>query len=45
MRSLSPGPSATMHSLMSGQTLIASRAISSFATDVIRIFDWLLTRR
>jgi hypothetical protein len=45
IRSLSPGPSATMQSLTSGQVLIASRAMSSFATEVIRIFDWLLTRR
>ncbi|MHC2329769.1 hypothetical protein ACVI3S_007789 [Bradyrhizobium diazoefficiens] len=45
MRSLSPGPSATIQSLMSGQAWIASRAMSSFATEVIRILDWLLTRR
>ena len=45
MRSLSPGPSATMQSLTSGQLLIASRAMSSLARDVIRIFDWLLVRR
>ncbi|MGY4187750.1 hypothetical protein ACVI1I_004522 [Bradyrhizobium sp. USDA 4459] len=45
IRSFSPGPSATMQSLISGQAWIASRAMSSFAADVIKIFDWLLTRR
>ena len=44
MRSLSPGPSATMQSSTSGQSLIASRAMSSLAMDVIRMRDWLLMR-
>ena len=44
MRSLSPAPSATMQSSIFGHSLIASRAMSSLARDVIRIRDWLLVR-
>ena len=44
MRSLSPGPSATMQSSTFGHSLIASRATSSLASEVMRMRDWLLVR-
>ena len=44
MRSLSPGPSATMQSSIPGHSLIASRAMSSFATEVMRMREQLLVR-